>query len=109
LAEAIESFVTKARDDNRLARRDGKQRANLDYVFEEENEPEEEEEEDEESDMVEVYGRRGLNDKRVNGMYVLHPSKTYLGRSLETYRYGTRPYSSLVLAKEKSLDDDTFE
>jgi len=65
-------------DDFTFVRRDDKKRANLDYVFEEENV--EEEEEEEEEDMVEVYGRRGLNDKRVNGMYVLHPSKTYLGR-----------------------------
>merc|ERR1719210_580792 len=32
--------------------------------------------------MVEVYGRRGLNDKRVNGRYVPHPTKTFGGRKV---------------------------
>jgi len=34
------------------------------------------------SPMVEVYGRRGLNDKRVNGRYVPHPTKTFGGRKV---------------------------
>jgi len=42
----------------------------------------EEEEEVEEIPVVEVYGRRGLNDKRVNGRFSPHPTKTFGGRKV---------------------------
>jgi len=60
-----------------FVRRPEKQRGALDNMFDDE---EEEEEEEEPLEMVEVYGRSGLNEKRVNGRYIPHPTREFDGR-----------------------------
>lgn len=66
-------------DDFTFVRRAEPKHTALDNIF---DQPEEEEEEEAVQEMVEVYGRRGLNDKRVNGRYIPHPSKTFGGRQV---------------------------
>merc|ERR550525_149095 len=65
-------------DDFTFVRRPEQKRAQLDTMFN----LDEEEEPEPDNPMVEVYGRRGLNDKRVNGRYIPHPTKTFGGRQV---------------------------
>jgi len=61
-----------------FVRRPEKSKAQIEDIFGDVGD----EEEEEEQQMVEVYGRRGLNDRRVNGRYVPHPTKTFGGRQV---------------------------
>jgi len=60
-------------NDFTFVRKPKKDRPGIAGMFE--SDPEEEEEE--EVDYVEVYGRKGVNESRVNGIYSPHPSKTF--------------------------------
>jgi len=60
-----------------------------------ENPNEEESEEEDEKPLVEVYGRTGLNEKRVNGVYTPHPTKTFGGRKV--WRRVDMPDDPIVL------------